>query len=162
MGQSQKDSLVDSAQSLLPDVTWAGKVEGRRINIPLPHLLSTVTKSRARDETWIPQNQARGMRAPSLLPLSLLQETPRVNSEREETWPGPVGKCPLPAGTHSPSDTLVIASPSSYPIIMASFFLLWQMCTYSNSPVRCSVDYPLCKAGLIPGHWCPCSVCSQP
>lgn len=63
---------------------------------------------------------------------------------------------------HSWSRPLVVSHPSiaPYPIIMTSF-LLWQMCPHGYSLVTCFVDYPLCGAGLIPGYWCPCSVCFQ-
>lgn len=94
-------------KSLLADVTWAGEAEGWRKNVPFASLcLGKVTKPRARDETWIPQKQRRGVRASTLPLLSLLEETYVV-----EAWPGSCGPLPAP-------NSLIFHS--TYPIITAS------------------------------------------
>lgn len=144
-------------RSLLGDVTWAGEAEGWRKNVPLASLcLGRVTKSRARDETWIPQKQRRGVRASALLFLSLLEKAGVV-----EAW---LGSCPRQVSSpsseiihHSTHQLSLLSLPLHLPYRCGTFFLPRQMCTGGNSSVTCSVGYPLCKAGLIAGHWSSCS-----
>lgn len=101
------------------------------------------------------------MRASSLLLISLLRETQEAENDREETLPGSVGKVLLQIRIHAPSNPWMSFFLLPESLLYQHGILFLTMASVHIPSALCFVGYPLFKAGLIPGKWSPCSVCSQ-